>query len=392
MIVDFSKIDEKNEIKSVNQDGGYYAIKGFTYQFDKSIFEALSNQSKDIELEYIQDIGVDNYYIQVKYKETQKYSPSKIKIATKQLIECFVGDQNKHFKLYCYFNDKKPEIISLTKLELDKILGADKTKYAEKDKEAFVKNFTLEFSDNYEGQFKTLITLIKVSFKLKNDEEASTYHAIFRSCLFDIATKKNPKARKINFESLKDIAKSKERIIFDVAYVKYLKNDRYLKYLKNEFFTFKKVNIANKDRLFIIDVDRFTKDNDIIQIITNIKNRYFKQDSSPAPFICLYRINRLKAQVLKQKLWDKGLVFSDGTHFFDDKFRVNDLISNVYSASFRITFKLIFSQQLPILLKEKNIDEVYIFNTTNDQISIKMAGDFREFYVGQTKNIIKIIE
>jgi len=55
------------------QNGGYYAIKGFTYQFDKSLLEVLANQSKQIEIEQIQDIGIEGFYIQVKYKETQYF-------------------------------------------------------------------------------------------------------------------------------------------------------------------------------------------------------------------------------------------------------------------------------------------------------------------------------
>jgi hypothetical protein len=52
------------ESKEKIEDGGYYAIKGFTFQFDKSLLVVLENQESDVEIEQIQDIGVDNYYIQ----------------------------------------------------------------------------------------------------------------------------------------------------------------------------------------------------------------------------------------------------------------------------------------------------------------------------------------
>ena len=56
------------------KDGGYYAIKGFLYQFDVTIQEILVNAEKDVQFEQIQDINYDDYVIQIKHKETQEYS------------------------------------------------------------------------------------------------------------------------------------------------------------------------------------------------------------------------------------------------------------------------------------------------------------------------------
>ncbi len=379
---------------SREQNGGYYAIKGFTYQFDKSLLEILNNQSQDVELEQIQDIGIDDYYIQVKYKETQNYADSKIKPAVLQLMKCFLDDRRKKFKLYCYFKDKSSQIITLTEGQLDQILSSDSSAYTQSDKQAFLANFSLEFSENFEKQFSSLIELIKSCFQLKNEEEATTYHAIFRANLFDVAIKKNPKQRTINYEKLKSIISNKERIIFEVAYYKYLKTERYLKYLKKEYFTFTKLNIPNKDRLFVIEVDTLAKDGDIIQIITNIKNRYFKKCSSPAPYICLFGVGLKADRVasLKQKLWDKGLTFSDGTHFDKDKFRIVDLITDTHNDNCGIAFKILSLDQLPAFFKKKRPDEAFVFLTSGDGEWRKKIKEFKEFYIGRTKNIIKIIQ
>ena len=126
---------------SKKQNGGYYAIKGFTYQFDKSLLEILNNQTQDIELEQIQDIGVSNYYIQVKYKETQNYADSKIKPAVLQLLKCFIVDKNKKFKLHSYFKDKSSQVTTLTENQLNQVLGSDSSQYTQDDKKAFIENF-----------------------------------------------------------------------------------------------------------------------------------------------------------------------------------------------------------------------------------------------------------
>ncbi len=374
------------------QNGGYYAIKGFTYQFDKSLLEILNNQTQDVELEQIQDIGLNNFYIQVKYKETQNYADSKIKPAVLQLLKCFLDDKNRKFKLYCYFKDKSSQTITLTETQLDQILGSDSGQYTLDDKKAFIDNFILEFSSNFEKQFSDLIELIKGTFQLKTEEEATTYHAIFKANLFDVAIKKNPKLRTINFTKLKGVINSKEKIIFDAAYYKYLKTERYLKFIKKEYFTFKKLNTPNKERLFVIETDNPMKDGDIIQIITNIKNKYFKKDTSPAPYICLFGIDNAKITSLKQKLWDKGLIFSDGTHFYGDKFRMNDLVADTHNNNCGITFKLLSLDQLPLLFKKKRPDESFLFLTSGDGEWRTKVKEFKEFYIGRTKNIIKIIQ
>ena len=99
-------------------------------------------------------------------------------------------------------------------------------------------------------------------------------------------------------------------------------------------------------------MDSSTKDGDVIQIITNIKNRYFKKDTSPAPYVCLFGIDNERIANLKQKLWDKELIFSDGTHFDRDKFRMADLIADTHYNNCGITFKLLSLDQLPFFSKE----------------------------------------
>ena len=70
------------------EDGGYYAIKGFEYQVSKTILEILESENDDLEIniEQVQDIDSKDFVMQVKYKETQKFTPSKIKAPTIQLI------------------------------------------------------------------------------------------------------------------------------------------------------------------------------------------------------------------------------------------------------------------------------------------------------------------
>lgn len=373
-------------------DGGYYAIKGFTYQFDKTLLEIIENPDQNIEIEQIQDIGLQRYYIQVKHKESQIYSSSKIRKALIQIINCFICDKRNSFSLYCYFRNKVAKKKKLTLIELDGILSTDKGIFNQKDKRDFINKFTLEFADNFDKQFELLIKKIKNCFKLKNDEEAILYHAVFMANLLEIAIKKNPKKRIISYDELKTLATQKEKIIFDIAYCKFLSETKYLSYLKREYFTLKKINIPNEDRLFLIEIDNVIKNNDILQIVTNIRNKYFRKHASPAPYICLFgNISRERLASIKRKLWDKEMFFIDGTNFESDKFRISDLIKSLYDNNSRETYKLVLIKNLSILLKRQVIDQIFVFSTTSNKTWYKDIKEFKEFYIKQTKNIIKII-
>ncbi|MFC1451081.1 hypothetical protein ABXK36_35330, partial [Bacillus cereus] len=69
---------------SQDRDGGYYAIKGFIYQFDITMIEILKNKDMDIFVEFQQDLNYEDYVIQVKHKETQNFSIGKLKNAILQ--------------------------------------------------------------------------------------------------------------------------------------------------------------------------------------------------------------------------------------------------------------------------------------------------------------------
>jgi len=86
-----------------NLDGGYYAIKGFEYQIDKTILELLKSENTSINIEQIQDIDSDNFVMQVKYKETAKLVPSEVNTPIVSLIEDFKKDSSKKIHFICIF-------------------------------------------------------------------------------------------------------------------------------------------------------------------------------------------------------------------------------------------------------------------------------------------------
>ncbi|HYH16075.1 MAG TPA: hypothetical protein VD794_12675, partial [Flavisolibacter sp.] len=297
----------KNDLTSSDSDGGYYAIKGFIFQFDKSLAEVLAHPESQIEIEQTQDVSVDLYFTQVKYKETQTYAPSKIKKPVKQLLNELKDNPRGKYILYCYFKDKVAQSNKLTLAELNIILGKDSSKYAGSLKRSFIANFTLEFSENYDSQFIRLLSVIKDSFNLKTDDEALVYHAIFRTKLLEIATRPHRSSRTIQFSTLEALLKESQKTIFERAYSEYLSQKAYLSFLKKEYFTFKKIYVPREERLFVIEVDAQINDSDLIQIVNILQQRYYHKDRSPAPFICFIGLKSTRLKNLKRALWDRSL-------------------------------------------------------------------------------------
>ncbi len=372
-------------------DGGYYAIKGFTFQFDKTISEVISNKGDVIAVEQIQDLGRNDYYIQVKHKEALEYSPSKIRKAVRQLIDDFRDNRNRTYSLYCYFKDQTPSIQQLSVDELDKILGKEKDEYNQTLKRSFVKNFKLEFAVDFDKQFKSLIKEIAEAFKLKTDEEAIMHHASFRAELLNIAIKKQRSAREIDFTTLEDLMNHNEKIVFDVAYSKYLTNAKYLAYIKKTFFTHKKVNVSSHERLITICLKGDESNAVLTQVIQNIKNRFYIQDQSPAPFILITGLEPDRINILKQELWTAGLKFIDGTNFSGDIFRILDMQQEVHKVSKnRFKLKWVDLKNIDTVLKVVKIDTSYMFVCEGGEGNVPSQINGQKFYVKSANDIIEV--
>lgn len=372
-------------------DGGYYAVKGFTFQFDKTISEVISNKDDLITVEQIQDLSRNNYYIQVKHKEALEYSPSKIRKAVRQLLDDFKDNRDHTYSLYCYFKDRAPSILQLSVDDLDKILGKDKDEYKPTIKRGFVKNFRLEFANDFDEQFKSLIKEIVKAFHLKTDEEAIMHHASFRAELINIAIKKQRSAREINFNTLEDLISHNEKIVFDVAYSKYLTNTKYLAYIKKTFFTHKRVNVSAHERLITICLKGDETNAVLTQAIQNIKNRFYIQDQSPAPFVLISGLDPDRITLLKQELWTTGIKFIDGTNFSGDIFRVLDMQQPIHKISKNsIKLKWVDVENIDAVLKAVKIDTRYVFVCEGSEGNVPSQIDGQKFYVKSANDVIEV--
>jgi len=184
-------------------DGGYYAIKGFEYQIDKTLYEVLTinNDEAIIRLEQIQDINTDDFVMQVKYKEASKFTPSIIREPIVQLIEEYISNSNLNYILYCYFFDENgyDENVDLT--FLNKILGREKDKFSDNIKTNFLTKFKLKFSEEFHNQYLSVLQKLNELSFCNTIDEAQYYYSILVDYLRKKVVNNSPtqlNARQVN--------------------------------------------------------------------------------------------------------------------------------------------------------------------------------------------------
>lgn len=373
-------------------DGGYYAIKGFLYQFDKSLIEILSNPDTPVEIENIQDVSFDKYVLQIKLKEAKDYFNSSIRRPVKQLIDIFQKDNTKKLILYCHFKNKSPESKNLTRLELEEILGKDKSDYSDAVKEEFVTRFTLQFSENYLAQFDEVIGKVINTFGCAEKELALIYHSILHSKLMKLAVLTNKNDRLICHSDLSKYLTDVDKRIFFKAYEVYLSREKYNKLIKQHFFTFNNPNINNFERLFIIETIVGTSLTDLIQITNRIIQRYYKLSKSPPPYLIFENIEASVLIELKRSLVDKNIPFTDGTTFNGDKFRLDSLLANS-TKSQEIKIKFFQIDNLEEVLASLKFDEVfYLASTFSDNHKLlEASNNFLKIQISETNQILNFL-
>ncbi|MBE9467078.1 MAG: hypothetical protein IMY72_02010 [Bacteroidetes bacterium] len=305
------------------EDGGYYAVKGFVYQFDYTILEIFNQLDNNtiVKIEQEQDLSYENYIVQVKYYET-KYNTSqqkqKVKDATIKLLIDFRANQNNEYCLYIHLNGKNREVKKYSTIaDFDKFLGKNANMYADILKEKFIEKYTIVYASNFKEQFFNIIKKIQQEFKCK--EEAYIYHALIRNHLLNILTN-NTTADSGNRGCCKQdilnlIGELKSRIVYS-AYKEVLGELRYLKFIKSQF---PKVDFTYYNYLFIGDNIKETSSHTISHLIKQIVDKYFLPKNGKAkPFNVIIAKKDDELLRIKRELIKLNVKFNDGYESYNE--------------------------------------------------------------------------
>ena len=353
-------------------DGAYIALRGYKFQFDRTLLEIFNNPTQTIEIEQLQDYGYDDYLVQVKYHNTDYTIPQqkqKIKSPLVHLFDQFLKYRTKKFILYIYIKGISPTKKNLTIAELDSILGRIK-KFSIFDKTAFINCFTLIYADDFEKQYNEVIQKIKLAYS-KTDAEAEIYYSLISSHLLDIVTQNPPSKSSHRTTSKTDIDRlisNGKKLIYKSTYIKIVEKEKQLKNLNKLFFK-SALNSEPHERIFIIEIKPTVDIKLLKELVLILKYKWSKNKTKTipendrfVPYIYFDGIEDNELVKLKSDLGKDGYPIKDGYDFMNAPFNINSLKERPTFIN-KMFFKFINKQEdLELLLT--NLDrtgEVYQF-------------------------------
>jgi len=306
-----------------DEQGGYYAIKGFAYQIDKAIIEILSSDSDQrIGVEGIQDIDADDFVMQVKHREASKYSASTIREPVLQLLEEFCKHPDKTYTLYCHFHDRGEEEVVLDRSQLEDILKlstgtSDKAKklnqriseIGNESKDSFVEKFRIIFSPEFQEQYIAAISVIEEVFDTKS---GSDEQYLYYPWICDLITKgilDAPAGQGCDFckSEIVSIINSNKRQIYDIGLSRFVGDQALFRFGKTRFL---KPKLDRENFIFIGDMP-VSAEMPLPNLIHEITDKHFKNATynvKPLTFIVKDDLlNRVKID-----LCDRGELINDG--------------------------------------------------------------------------------
>lgn len=293
-------------------DGGYYAIKGFEFQIDKTLIEALdsSDPNTGLFLEHIQDINNGDFVMQVKYKEASKLTPSTIREPIKQLIKEFQKDKSRKYILYCFFKDTNGYTENVDLALLDKILGKERGDFNANEKKSFLGNFELRFSETFQVQFQSVLDKLQMMSFCTSKDEAIYFYSILVDYLRKKVIKNPPgniKGRQVTKNELIEYLNKGRRIIFLSSFKEYKGEQEYFKLLRSRF----KKPIRNQHTLLyfgeILETESCSLPSLVYQLIEKHYNKA-THDVKPLIFVVpSYNLFDIKKYLIQQ-----NCPFNDG--------------------------------------------------------------------------------
>lgn len=382
-------------------DGAYIALRGYKFQFDRTILEIFNNPNKSIEIEQLQDYGFDDYLIQVKYHNTD-YTPAqqkqKIKKPLVQLFDQYIKNKTNKFILFIYLKGVSPTKKTLTVTELDSILGKIK-RFSATERADFITRFTLIFADDFEKQYKEVIKNIKAAYS-KTDEEAEIYYSVISSHLLETVTNNPPSAsskRKTSKGIIDKIISNGKKLIFKSAYIEIVAKEKQLKNLNKLFFK-TSLNTEPHERIFIVEVSPTDEIKLLKELVLLLKTKWSKNKTKTipdsdrfVPLIYFRGIQEIELVKLKTELQKDGYVINDGYDFMSAGFNI-DSIKTRPTFTNKLFFKFINKQSdlEELLRKLDRTAEVYQF-FTDSPVPILFTGKHIEIEIEEIEDIKNII-
>lgn len=413
-------------------------IKGYFYQFDKSILEILeqSNETNIVTIEGVEDIDIENsdeiQFVQCKYYEETEFNNSIIKEPIQLMFRHYLKNrteaQSKNFtyKLYGFYNKGHEKLRELTtenlrtyfldfsKYEVTDELG--NLNYQIKNKEGEIKfeealqtddieDFNKRLfvnikADSYENQIEKIKSKIQNDLRDYSEEDIELIYFNALKIIKDLACEHNIEKRQISKKEFWDRIKTKN-YYFERWMSELLEWEDYKKIIHKKYFP-RVSNLSPAHRFFLLDCQGENM-NDVKNVISKISTRYSRFVHQFSPFVYLYNTSNADFMTeLKAKLYEEGCYFKDGFPFKNSEFRFQEMLikpDKYNKISLRILEDSIDLSIVLLRLVEVERDNqlpinLYIFNKSNQfnlEIDTLDKREHSEIKIRQILDILDII-
>ena len=411
-------------------------IKGYFYQFDKSILEILeqSNETDMVTIEGIEDIDIENSdernFIQCKYYEKTDFDNSIIRKPIQLMFRHYLEnrtepkDKNFTYRLYGYYKKGHEKLLELTTenlktyfLDFSKFGVIDESgnsNYQIKNKkgevifeetvedddiEDFKNHLFIDIkADSYENQIEKIKSKIQNDLSDYSEEDIELIYFNALKIIKDLACEHNIEKRQISKKEFWDRIKTKN-YYFERWMSELLEWKNYKKIIHKKYFP-RVSNLSPAHRFFILDCQGESVNN-VKNVISEISRKYSRLIHQFSPYVYLYNtLNVDFVTELKEKLYEDGCFFKDGFPFKNSKFRFQEMLikpDKFNGISVRILEHPInLSIVLQKLVEVERVDQLpinlYIFNKSN-QLKLEIGNlDNRDYSKINIRQIIDILD
>ena len=411
-------------------------IKGYFYQFDKSILEILeqSNETDMVTIEGVEDIDIENSdernFIQCKYYEKTDFDNSIIRKPIQLMFRHYLEnrtdpkDKNFTYRLYGYYNKGHEKLLELTTENL-RTYFLDFSKYGvidesgnsnyqiknkkgevifeetveDDDIEDFKNHLFIDIkADSYENQIEKIKSKIQNDLSDYSEEDIELIYFNALKIIKDLACEHNIEKRQISKKEFWDRIKTKN-YYFERWMSELLEWKNYKKNIHKKYFP-RVSNLSPAHRFFLLDCQGESVNN-VKNVISEISRKYSRLIHQFSPYVYLYNtLNVDFVTELKEKLYEDGCFFKDGFPFKNSKFRFQEMLikpDKFNGISVRILEHPInLSIVLQKLVEVERVDQLpinlYIFNKSN-QLNLEIGNlDNRDYSKINIRQIIDILD
>ena len=326
-------------------------IKGYFYQFDKTILEILeaTAPNSSVVVEGIEDIdltdGTDASLIQCKYYEGTEYVHSVIKDAVIHMLRHFgssgcQASQSLRYRVYGHYKsgqEKLPARLELAFVkkhflsykekgvshEVHNELGIDDTQLG-----SFLSLLDVDVrAPSYDDQQRRVRALLTGALPGCNSEDAEAFHyprAI--NAIQNLAIQADPALRTISRTAF-IAAVDKKDTVFSRWLLEKFGSHHYAKSLRRKHFAFPGTRIPKANRIFCLDMSDGLDVARTVEMLRAIGTRFSNKEHARTPdsdrfcpYVLLRGISDGETASLKNALYQSGAHVEDGYPFLGSAF------------------------------------------------------------------------